>query len=133
MPALARFTAIRANANQLNIAAIVAAADLHTQVHCARVITEIAPYPPVPPLPNTYVRTSRLITYWRVRRKGPASHEIYNPVQDPRGRYYAGYVHGPSGQTWFHAAHGWRNIRDHLHREEFVAGAQAIISGGIKF
>lgn len=133
MPVLFRFTAIRVNSAQINNALLVAELDAFTQAHIARIITEVAPYPPPPPRPpNRYVRTNRLITYWRARRKGLASWEAYNPVQDPRGRYYAGYVHGPAGQAWFHAAHGWKNVRDYLHRTEFAAGAQAIIAKGIR-
>jgi len=126
---MVRFTAIRANARIIPGPEIVAALDDYTLEYCGEVVLEVSEYPPVPPPPNTYVRTGRLLTYWRVVKQAIASYRIINPTQDRWGRYYAGYVHGPSGQTGFHAAHGWKNIRDHIDRPKFQRGAQAIISG----
>lgn len=131
MPILVQFTAIRSNARIIPAEAIRAELDEFTLTHCGNILNEIAPYPPVPPPPNRYVRTGRLLRNWRVRNTGTGDQVKYtidNPVQDRRGRYYVRYVQGPSGQTWFHSAHGWKNIGDYKDRDRFRAGVQAIIS-----
>lgn len=133
MPALTRFTAIRVNATQIRTPQILAEADAVTLDHCARIITDVSAYPPVPGPPNRYERTGRLLANWRLKRLGEASYQVYNATQDRRGRYYAGYVHGQSSQTWFHRGHGWRNIKDYLRRAEFRVAVQAVITRGIRF
>ena len=134
MPTLVRFTAIRANARIILAPEIRAMLDEYVRGFMADIVIEVSQYPPPPPSPpNRYVRTGRLLRNWRVRPIGnpdQIAYQIDNPVQDRWGRYYVSYVVGPSGQTSFHAAHGWKNIRDYVHQDEFRAGAQAVISRG---
>lgn len=131
MPQLVQFTAIRSNAAIVPAAVVRAELEVFTRDFCADVVIAVSPYPPVPPPPNRYVRTGRLVVNWRVKPAGDGDQIKYvidNPVQDRRGRYYVNYVHGPSGQTSFHSAHGWHNIGDFKDRDIFRAGVQAIIS-----
>lgn len=137
MPVLVQYTAIRANPAILPGPLIRAELDAFTRDFCGEVVIAISDYPPVPPPPNRYVRTGRLLRNWRVLSKGTGDQIKYvidNPVQDRRGRFYVGYVQGPSGQTSFHSAHGWKNILDYKDRDRFSTGVQAIIesaSGGL--
>lgn len=131
MPILVQFTAIRSNAKLVPAAAIHAELEVFTQEFCATIVKDVQDYPPVPPPPNRYVRTGRLLRYWRVQSRSSGDQIKYvidNPVQDRRGRYYVNYVHGPNGQTSFHSAHGWKNIGDFRSRDTFRVGVQAIIS-----
>lgn len=134
--ALVQFTAIRARAKIIPGPEIAAALDTYTAAFCAEIVAETQPYPAAPGPPNTYVRTFRLLQSWRVKPLpsvgGSIGYQITNGVQDRWGRYYSGYVHGPSRQTSFHAGNGWENIRDHVDRDEFKAGAQQIISEGTR-
>lgn len=132
MPKFVQFTAIRANAKIIPGPAIRAALDAYTLDFCADIVIATSPYPPVPATPtNRYERTGRLLRNWRVRplpqAGGNLGYQIDNPTQDRWGRYYGGFVHGPSDQTSFHAAHGWENIGDHIDRAQFREGAQEII------
>lgn len=136
MPVLVSFTAIRANARIIPTAIVAAELHAFTGSYCDQVVESVSMYPPVPPPPNRYVRTGRLILNWRVRNMSVGDQIKYvidNPVQDRRGRYYVSYVHGPTGQTSFHSAHGWRNLIEFKDRDSFRAGVQAIISrvGGV--
>lgn len=137
MPVLVQYTPIRANAAIIPSALIRAELDAFTRDFCGDVVIAVAEYPPVPPPPNRYVRTGRLLRNWRVLPKPTGDQIKYvidNPVQDKRGRYYASFVHGPgTGQVWFHSAHGWKNIADYRDRERFRTGVQAIIgkAGGL--
>lgn len=138
MPALIQFTAIRSNAKIIPAPAIALKLDRFTRLWCEDIILSVRPYPPAPPPPNRYVRTGRLGSNWRLRAAtsfDQIKYIIDNPVQDRRGRYYVNYVHGPTGQTSFHSAHGWRNIGDYRNREDFRIGVQSIIQseGGVAF
>lgn len=130
MPALVQFTAIRSNSRIVQTAEMRAALDQWTNDFCEEVVEKVRGYPPIPGTPNRYVRTGRLFYQWRVRKMDNTDQIKYvidNPVQDRRGRYYANFVHGPSGQTGFHSAHGWVNIGEFKDRESWKAGVQAII------
>lgn len=130
MPVLVRFTAIRSNSRIVQTAEMRAALDDWTRDFCEEVVNAIGSYPPIPGAPNRYKRTGRLFGQWRVRKMDNTDQIKYvidNPVQDRRGRYYVNYVHGPSGQTSFHSAHGWRNIGEYKDRETWKAGVQQII------
>lgn len=138
MPILMQFTALRSNAKIIPAPAIALQLDRFTRAWCEDVILSVRPYPPAPPPPNRYVRTGRLGNFWRLRAASDFSQVKYiidNPVQDKRGRYYVNYVHGPTGQTSFHSAHGWRNIGGYRNREDFRIGVQSIIqsAGGVAF
>jgi hypothetical protein len=129
-----QFTAIRANAAKIPGPAVYAALHEYTQGYCAEIIMRTSEYPPpVPPRSESgtgYQRTFRLLKNWRLKDVSSGAgiqYQITNPVQDRWGRYYSGYVHGPSGQTSFHAAHGWKNIADEIDRPAFKAGAQATL------
>ena len=133
-----RFTAIRANARIIPGPEVYAALHEYTGTYCAEVITTVSEYPPVP-APRVgrrpYVRTYRLLSNWRLKDVSSGvgiQYQISNSVQDKWGRYYSGYVHGPSKQASFHASHGWKNIRDHFNRSEFKAGAQATMLGVVR-
>lgn len=135
MPTLVQFTAIRTNARIIPMPEIREELDAFTRDFCGDVVIEVSQYPPVPAPPNRYVRTGRLIRNWRVQPKSTGDQIKYvidNPTQDRRGRYYVNYVHGPSGQTSFHSAHGWKNIGDYKDRDRFRAGVQAIIQAGAR-
>src|SRR6266568_4397301 len=128
MPFLAQFTAIRANSKIVKVAEMRSALDDWTREFCEEVVNTIGPYPGIPGPPNRYKRTGRLFSNWRVRPVGSddqIKYVIDNPVQDKRGRYYANFVHGPGVspmQKSFHAAHGWRNIKEFKDRATWKAG-----------
>lgn len=130
------FTSIRANARIIPGPEIYAALHEYTQVYCGELITEVSHYPdpptPAQPTYKPYVRTFRLLRNWTLKDESSGdgiTYRIRNPVQDRWGRYYSGYVHGPSGQASFHGDHGWKNLRDYNDHGRFKAGAQAIIQG----
>ena len=132
------FTAIRANAAQIQPVVIREELRWYTKEFCDDLVGEMSDeYPAAPPNPpNDYVRTFRLRNNYRVRNTSSGvgiQYTIDNPVQDRYGRYYASYVQG-SAQTWFHARTGWKKWSDVLpkKRVKFTAGAQAIIKKGIK-
>jgi hypothetical protein len=129
-----RFTAIRANARIIPGPEVYTALHEYTRGYCAEVIMNVSEYPPeVPPREGKtmgYQRMFRLLKNWRlvdVSSGVGIQYSIQNSVQDRWGRYYSGYVHGPARQASFHAAHGWKNIRDSMDRSAFKAGAQATI------
>jgi len=131
-----RFSAIRANSRIIHGPETYAALHEYTQSYCANFIMELV-YPPPPDKPanpgtgKAYQRTYRLLRNWRLKDVSSGvgiQWQINNPAQDRWGRYYSGYVHGPSGQASFHAAWGWPNIRDKIDRPEFKKGAQLVIS-----
>lgn len=136
MSTLVRFTAIRANAKVIPGPEIYAALHEYTLAYCAELVTEVSQYPPAPPQRGSfrpYVRTFKLLRSWTVKDTSSGAniqYTIRNPAQDPWGRYYSGFVHGPSGQASFHSEHGWKNIRDFQDRDTFREGAQAIIQKG---
>lgn len=128
-----RFTAIRANARIIPGPEVYTALHEFTRDYCSTIIIDVSEYPPeVPPREGKtmgYQRTYRLLKNWRLKDVSSGvgiQYQIDNPVQDRWGRYYSGYVHGPR-QASFHAAHGWKNIRDRIDRPAFKAGAQATI------
>lgn len=131
------FTAIRANAAQVQPALIHEELRFYTKDFCDDLVGEMSEYPAVPGPPNEYVRTGRLRDNYRVRNTSSGvgiQYTIDNPVQDPYGRYYASYVQG-SAQTWFHSGHGWKKWQDEVPKKriKFAAGAQLVIKKGIRF
>lgn len=133
-----RFTALRANARIIPGPEVYAALHEYTATYCAEVIQIVSEYPgPVEPPPGRrpYVRTFRLLSNWRLKDVSSGvgiQYQISNAVQDKWGRYYSGYVHGPSRQASFHADHGWKNIRDFFDRPAFRTGAQAVMTGVVR-
>lgn len=134
-----QFTAIRANARIIPGPEVYTALHEYTQGFCAEIIMETSVYPP--PVLDTqtgrlaYTRTFKLLGAWRLKDISAGvgiQYVITNAAQDRRGRYYSGYVHGPTGQAGFHVQHGWENIRDHVDRPQFKAGAQATIMGVVR-
>lgn len=133
-----QFTAIRANAARIPAPAVYEALHEYTRGYCAEVIMVVSVYPP-PVQPGTghrpYQRTFRLLRNWRLVDASAGSgiqYRIQNSVQDRWGRYYSGMVHGPSRQVSFHAEHGWENIKDHIDRPAFKAGAQTVITETVR-
>ena len=131
------FSAIRANARIIPGPEVYAALHEYTRDWCANIITQVSEYPPeVPPREGRrpYQRTFRLLGSWRLKDISSGvgiRYQISNSVQDKWGRYYSGYVHGPT-QASFHGEHGWKNIRDYLERPPFKEGAQATMLGVVK-
>lgn len=128
-----RFTAIRANARIIPGPETYTALHEYTQDYCVKLIEEVSKYPAVPETTRRppYVRTYRLLANWRLKDVSSGQgiqYQISNSVQDRWGRYYSGYVHGPR-QASFHADHGWQNMKDHIDRPAFKAGAQSVMTG----
>lgn len=128
-----QFTAIRKGVKHLPNEAVLLELTEYTRDFAQHVVDLTKPYPPVP-ANSRYVRTGRLGRYWKVQPRiagNAISYEIINPVQDPRGMYYSGYVHGAE-QQWFHRRTGWRNINDVVIQvgghEAFRRGTQQIIT-----
>lgn len=129
-----QFTALRAGVKHIPAPQITAALTAYNEKFVQTIVDKTKPYPPVP-AGSWYVRTGHLYRSWKVRPRiaGDAiSFEALNPVQDPRGRYYSGYVHGPTYQWTWHRRHGWRNIGDVVQEvgghTAFRIGAQQIIT-----
>lgn len=123
-----RFTAIRANSRIIHGPETYAALHEYTQDYCSDIILQLA-YPPPQELPS-YKRTFRLLLNWRLRDVSSGSgiqYQISNATQDRWGRYYSGYVHGPSRQASFHAGRH-KNIGDLVDRPQFKQGAQLVIT-----
>lgn len=130
MPTLVQFKAIPARAKIIPAPEIRAELDAYVRDFMADLIIKVSEYPPVPPPPNTYVRTGKLLSSWRLQpfsNPDEIAYRVTNAAQDRWGRYYVTYVHGPR-QASFHSAHGWKNIADYRDQAAYRAGAQAIIS-----
>lgn len=133
MPVLVRFTAIRANARVIPAAEIATEIKFFVKDYMDDIVGKATdPYPAPPPSPpNTYVRTGRYALYMVSKNTSSPpniQYTISNPVQDARGRYYAGYV-GGSNQTWFHRRDGWKVVASLVNRTKLEAGVQRIIEG----
>lgn len=127
-----QFTAIRKGVKNIPSDEVLVALVGYTRAYAQRVVDTTKPYPP-PPATSRYVRTGRLGRYWKIEPRiigSAVSFTITNPVQDPRGHYYSGYVHGPE-QQWYHTRTGWKKIQDVITQMgghiAFREGAQAII------
>jgi hypothetical protein len=139
-----QFTAIRTNARIKTGREAEAAVRAYAVGFMDDLISAVIPYPP----PSNwlgrrpYVRTYTLQRGWlqsdtlTERREGGAlRYTVQNKARDPRGRYYAQWIHGPNRQQVQpidRLEQGWKNIGIELERlggrGKFAEGVQKAIN-----